>query len=75
MITSGADRICIMWEDEVIDSSDYYLSVTYQDALQPVVEVPHEEDSTAAPSGQTDFLQTVVVTGHLHTVIQHLTDQ
>lgn len=51
------------------------VSATDQDALQPVVEVPQEENSAPTSSSQADFLQAVVVTGHLHAVISHLTGQ
>lgn len=44
-------------------------SHTNQNALQPVVEVPHEEDSASTSSSQTDLLQAVVVTRHFHAVI------
>lgn len=58
------------WLIYIIDDS-----VTNQDALQPVVEVPHEEDSASTPHSQANFLQAVVVTRYLHTVISNLTDQ
>lgn len=48
---------------------------TNQDALQPIVEIPHEENSAPASSSQADLLQVVVVTCDLHAVISHLTDQ
>lgn len=42
---------------------------TNQDALQPIVEIPHEENSASTSHSQADFLQVVVVTGYLHAVI------
>lgn len=47
-------------------------SPTDQDAFQPVVEVPHEEDPTAAPGDQTHLLEVVVVAGHLQAVVAPL---
>lgn len=48
---------------------------TNQDALQPIVEIPHEENPASTSHSQADFLQAVVVTRYLHAVISHLTGQ